>query len=121
MEPDHRALLFLLIAQWAACSPDRASHDDDPAPWWLTPRQITAIAGQFDAPNRSDNDPTCFLVQVMLILVCLCAKTRAKTAIPRSINSKTPISRETHETRTIRDFKAFFGFFFLCQIEHFPT
>jgi hypothetical protein len=84
MDPAQRALLLSLFAQWA----QHAIPDEDPSPWWLSPRQITAIAATFDAPTRSSNDPTARLIALALFFLLLCANTRANSRIPRPVFRK---------------------------------
>ncbi len=109
------ALLLALMAQWYA------NPTDFPPSWWNSPRQITAIAGQFNAPGNSDNDPIARLVQTTLIYVLLCAIYRANLINSRLLLRKSGKSLEIVETRSSVGFSGFFWVFSVCQMICPPT
>lgn len=113
---DRLVVLLALTGQWMQYD----DRDDQPPEWWLRPRQIDAIAGHFDAPTRSDNDPTGRLAQMALFAVLVCAIYRANLrgilVIPSQIRAN-PISPGiSRQPAPALASPTFFVFFSLCQI-----
>lgn len=117
MDSDPRVLFLSLAAQWASHYQD----EHNPNPWWLSPRQITAIAGQFNAPTNSENDPIARLVQSALIFVLLCAIYRANLTKSQLFPRKYLNTPEIAESRASVDFSCFFWVFSVCQMIRPPT
>ena len=97
-----------LIQQWS--QPDK---EDLPPTWWNHPRQITAIAGHFDAPTRSDNDPTGRIAQMALFTVLVSAIYRANVrgilVIPSQIRANRFSGTNPRQPALVADSQAFFG------------
>jgi hypothetical protein len=110
------ALMLALMAQWY----QQNGHDLSPS-WWNSPRQITAIAGKFNAPTASNNDPIAGLVQITLIYILFCAISRANQINSSALLCKSGKPPKSPETRAVPEFSGFFVFLSLCQMISAPT
>jgi hypothetical protein len=105
--------MLALIQSWHGQLHDDPIDDD----WRLSPRQITAIAGQFDPPRQSSNDPHAALAQYAPALVLLCAINRANALISASVSRKFTTCPEIAEIRVIAGFLGFFALLYAVTNE----
>lgn len=119
------AWMLALVHHWYG-QPD---NHEQPHTRLSAPRHITAVAGQFDTPADSDNDPVAALAGAVATLALGCAKYRAiflvfalLIAQTRAPRFRHPVSAESLYQCTSRAFSVLPGLFsWLCQISHLLT
>lgn len=125
-DSDRRVAWMLTLVRYWYGQPD---NEEQPHGWPQAPRHITAIAGRFDAPSDSDNDPVAALAMTVAAIALDRAKYRANLLvfallIAQNANRRFsyPYSRESlypRPSRSVATLPVLFSW--LCQISHLPT